>query len=67
MTRMLVSVIAIFMALGVNLAWAAGPDLPTGWTFHCEGSTGVYKGPNGSTMEWPNSRHCAQSPESGPI
>jgi Spy/CpxP family protein refolding chaperone len=47
-------------------ALADGPNLPSGWTFRCEGTTGVYEGPNGSYMVVPNSRFCDNTVEEGP-
>lgn len=47
--------VALLALMGSGVALAM---LPAGWSFECEGSLGVYSGPNGSWMEVPNHRSC---------
>jgi hypothetical protein len=60
--------IALLSSVALTMSTSArsdGPTLPDGWTFYCNGTTGVYLGPNGSIIEQTNSRYCTKTKNTG--
>lgn len=48
------------VAVVASLMFASTADaLPEGWTFHCDGTTGVYLGPEVSFMTVENHHACS--------